>query len=691
MIRLENEFVSLALEENGTLAEIRNRKSGRSAVNPHPLIRLIVGDAECLELEAVPSGKAEIRKEADSIHIAYSEVECEQRGRLPVGIELSISLDGDDIRWGVSLDNRSGKQEIREVHYPVLSLRDPGPPAAAITSELVSERIADLPAYIRAGFTNYMAPDQKYIRRRGVYPGRSNSMNCFLIDWGNDGLYFACHDETFEMTAHVFELEKNSSTNVTMARYPFLKPGNRWHENRIVTAPFSGPWTVGAQKYRKWADSWFTPPRLPDHVVRSSGWQRIILHHQYGEYFFPYETLEQAYDDAAKAGIDTLFLFGWTAEGMDSGYPVYTPDPAQGGFESLKTNIRKVQAKGGKIILYYNGQLIDADTDYYRSGEGKQVSIKRADGTEHREFYNFSNTGTFLSTFGNKTFVVACPSCRSWIERLKRHIDFAVELGADSVFFDQLGLASYPCCDPSHGHPVPFTGLMRSKREMLRELYEYAKSRRPDLGFGIECTTDQTLQYTDFVHIFGYPAGVWNPSWRETGELPQLKSASYLFKAAFPEAVISNRNIRDDSDVEFPVNRMLLLGSRSDVEIYRCRATIAAAPHYQAYLAKANALRERFGEILYRGTFSADRFHSLDNPGIQSNSFLLGDELAILLTQSDRDVRKTVLSVPGFEFLRMDSVSGDVSMEGESVVLPKDALAVLLYRRKTSGETAENK
>ncbi len=254
-----------------------------------------------------------------------------------------------------------------------------------------------------------MSPDQKYIRRRSVYPGRSNSMNCFLIDWGDDGLYFACHDDSFEMTAHVFELEKNTSVNLTMARYPFLKPGCRWHENKIRTSPYCGKWLEGVRKYRKWADSWFRAPALPEHVAFSSGWQRIILHHQYGEYLFPYDALEQAYDDAAKAGIHTLFLFGWTAEGMDSGYPVYTPDPRQGGFENLKRNIRKIQAKGGKIILYYNGQLIDAATDYYRSGEGQQVSIKRADGTEHREFYNFSNTGTFLGEFGTRPLSLPVP------------------------------------------------------------------------------------------------------------------------------------------------------------------------------------------------------------------------------------------------------------------------------------------
>ena len=54
----------------------------------------------------------------------------------------------------------------------------------------------------------------------------------------------------------------------------------------------------------------------------------------------------------------------------------------------------------------------------------------------------------------------------------------------------------------------------------------------------------------------------------------------------------------------------------------------------------SNALRERHRDLLYRGVFCADCCHTLDNPDVQSNAFRLGDRLAVLLTQSDRDVRK---------------------------------------------------
>lgn len=77
----------------------------------------------------------------------------------------------------------------------------------------------------------------------------------------------------------------------------------------------------------------------------------------------------------------------------------------------------------------------------------------------------------------------------------------------------------------------------------------------------------------------------------------------------------------------------------------------------------------------------ADRFHSLSNFCVQTNSFLLGDELAMMLTQSSRDVQEATVSVPGFEFIRLDSVSGDVSMRDGMVVIPRHGFAIQLYRK----------
>jgi len=678
---IENDCTRLEWNEEGELVGFINRKTNRSIAKRHRMFRLILQTPECLECEAVPSGGCTVRTGGGRAEFCFPQVADEHGTVYPIACTLSARLDGEDVHWGFALENNTSDATVRECHYPVISIAEPEPPMAAATSECVSLHIPNLPDFLRRCATGYMAPDQKYIRHSGIYPGRACSVNFFFLDWGTDGFYFGCHDDSFKMTVHSFELEKRKEVNCFMARLPFAKPGEKWHENCIIASPCCGNWMHGAAKYRAWADSWFKPPVMPPQIHNTFGWQRVIMHHQYGEYFFRYDDLIRILNAGKKAGIDTIFLFGWTLEGMDSGYPAYTPDPSCGGLESLKKNIRRVHENGGHVILYFNGQLIDAASDYYRNGGGQHVSIKRADGTEHREFYNFSNTGTFTREFGNKTFAVACPSCREWIGILKRHIDLAAEAGADSVFFDQLGLASYPCCDPSHGHEVPFSGLMDAKRELLRELYEYTKSKDPDMGLGVECPTDQTAQYCDFIHIFGNTAQSWNPGWRERGELSQQLSAACLFSAAFPEIYLSDREIRDDSDIEFRVNRLVTLGRRSDVEIYRCRANISETPHYQEYLGKVNRLRERFREILMHGKFSASKFHSVDHPLVLTNSFRSGKELAVIVTQSSRDSVKTKVSVPGWSPVDSGSVRDDVTVDGDTVTIPRDGLAVLLYRK----------
>ena len=147
---------------------------------------------------------------------------------------VSATLREDEIRWGVDVNNRTADKVIREVHFPIFTIRDPEPPMAAITSELVSERIENLPRHIRSCFTSYMAPDQKYIRTApAIYPGRSCSMNCFELDWGGDGFYFGCHDSSFELTAHLFELVADYGTWIYAILFVIV-----FCETGLVVTPF---------------------------------------------------------------------------------------------------------------------------------------------------------------------------------------------------------------------------------------------------------------------------------------------------------------------------------------------------------------------------------------------------------------------------------------------------------------------
>lgn len=681
-IVLANAQIRLDFNSDGQLLHYINCKSGRDFISPHYLCRLILDKPGYLEFEAIPEKCVNFDAKEDEITFFFDRFLGEDGNTYSIDASLTAKIVENDVHWKIALLNHTPESTVREIHYPILNVKDPQPPLSLHTSELVSTTYPDLPAMLKSEFSNYMAPDQRYIRHITAYPGMPCSLGYFLLDYETENLYYGCHDPNFMITNQVFELEKMSKVNCFMVRLPFLKPGDAITENYIVTSLLNGDWTLGAQKYRKWANTWYKPIPRNTFVEDSFGWQRVIMHHQYGEYFFSYQDLPKILEHGLVAGIDTIFLFGWTKEGMDSGYPQYSPDPACGGFDELRRNVLKVREMGGHVILYFNGQLIDAASEYYRNGDGRQVSIKRMDGNEHREFYNFSNTGTFTRKFGNKTFVVACPSCDGWKQILKEHIDQAYELGCDGVFFDQLGFSSYPCCDPSHGHPVPFIGMMNAKRALVKELYEYTKSKDPNMAFGVECPTDQTAEFCDFIHIFGNTAQVSNPGFRGRGERPLLKSTAPLFRMTFPETYLSDRDIRDDSDVLFPVNQLILLGRRSDVEIFRCRADISSAPKYQAYLKQANELRLKYKDILLHGIPTASSLHSVSDPLVLTNAFKLDDKLAVIVTQSSTLSVTAKISVPGYTMVDSASVRNDAIIDGHYVTLPCDSLAVILYKKE---------
>jgi len=400
-----------------------------------------------------------------------------------------------------------------------------------------------------------------------------------------------------------------------------------------------------------------------------NGWQRIILRHQYGEIHYKYNQLEEIYQDGMEAGIDTILLFGWHKEGQDAGYPEYKYDQSQGGFESLKENIQKVQSAGGQVFLYFNGQAINMDTDFYRN-IGHKISVKRENGLEHTEAYLFGGYGTALREFGNKTFVTACPATEEWFATLKECVDKSAELGVDSVFFDQLGCLSRPCFDPSHGHATPLMTIMKTKADMLKRLNDYAKSKCPDMSIGIEWVSDITAQYADYIHNTQKPEDVFFLEW---------------FSYIFPEIRISDRGIRDETDIEKRVNFSLLKGLRSDVEIYRCRKTIKEMPHYCEYLKQVNRIRDKYSRLILNGVFRDQDFIRLDNRDVSASCFTADNELVVMLTQSSKDELGAQLKIPGFELLETDGLNFQrvipTGNDSYQVELGRHGFAVLLLKR----------
>lgn len=677
--QLDNEQICFKVDEYGRPLALYNHCSRDNYINSHDFWRMIISDAECLEVEIIPDSlPPEINVRGNEMTIEHQHVRTRFGSKqLNISVKIIISLHDDELNFKMELSNNHESMNIKEVHFPLLSIKDETL-EGVVTTYTGGQYFSDVRAKIMKAHTQYKGIDHHYIRDVNCYP--MNAMNCMLADRGHEGLYLGCHDPSFSMTAHILELENGRDFNMTMARFPYTGTGEKYSFSGFILSPYKGSWHKAADKYREWAQSWYKVPDRPEFIRKSNGWQRIIMRTQYGRVLFPYESLTAAFDDAMQAGIDTLFLFGWHRHGMDNGYPDYVCDDTQGGKEALKRNIKTVQNAGGKIYLYFNGQLIDRKSSFYQEGAGLRICSKLPSGEPDQSCYSFPGPGISAAKFGNVTFSTACPSSEEWLDILKGFIDQAIDLGVDSVFFDQIGSMGYPCCDPTHGHPVPYIGINDSRMRQLSALRDYLQQRCPQMGFGVEWLSDVTAQHVDFVHIWGNIA--------EESNIPGKHDVSFqeFFHYAFPEVIFSNREIRTDEDIERRVNLMLLKGCCSDVEIYRAQATIAETPCYSQYLAAANRLRQKYIDILVYGRFMADSYSHIikDNKVLKCAAWEKDRQLALMITHDNAEPQSFDISLPEHEMLEYDSVRGDAEVSNNEkalhITLPRFSLLLLVLK-----------
>lgn len=678
---LENGSVKFELDENGRLSSLKNKASGAEYAGGGDLWRIIYSRGDSLENEWLPSdAPLKISKPSpDKILLEYG-------GQFPVKIECS--LDGGQVLLKPAVENASKDLVLREFQFPFVKNLPDAENSRIIWSKSGGAYAVrggqSLRKWVEDARTSYMAEDYNAVERSELYPGVL-ALNCFFVERpnGKGTLYMASYDDSFQKTLHLFrgraaDGKKEREIDVGFVKYPFLKSGESREYPACAMAPVN-KWEDGAKFYAKWAGSWRRPFKPADSLLSSNGWQRLIARHQYGKQFFKYSDFPKILKDGLAADIDTLFLFGWFKEGHDAGYPHYSPESEQGGDEALKKAIAEFKKGGGKVIIYYNGQLIDAATDFYKK-LGHKISVKVPGGSEHIERYRFGGAGTALRTFGNKTFVTACPSSAEWLEVLKKLADRALGMGADGVFFDQLGYMSQVCWDESHGHEVPFMEVMGAKRKMLEKLRGHIKAVNPGATFGIEWLTDCTSDCADYVHNVGVCTSL---SFKDGYGVPRTDFVP-LFQYIFPETRTTDRDIRDDTDVKRRVNLAVLRGWRTDAEIYRCRATLAEAPNYQSYLKKVGALRDKYRGLILNGSFRGTDLAECSNPRADYSVFTAGDGLAVVVTQSSEDSMKANFKIPGFKFAESGEVGGcSVSGSGDSaeVSLPKDAIAVLIFQK----------
>ena len=649
---------------------------GRNYAGGYPLWRLYYNTPDQKEIEISGAHeKPAVTQVADTLKLEYDGI-----GGKAFRLCLRIWTEGTLVRFGASLENNEPHTIIRELQYPLIGNLQIPKDYRLLTTH-TGGQIFDNPVWKISNVDVrplYMTPAQKFRQYDLQYP-RNAAANCFAFVGEKDGLYLGSHDTSLQQTWHGLRTYPDPGTtgHVTedfthleagFYRYPNAMCGDRWENDASVIVPYTGDWTATSRIYRAWADTWWHHAPVPKWVQDMTGWQRIIFKHQYGEYLRKYTDLPGRIADAGESvGCNAVLAFGWWKEGMDNGYPNYTIDDTQGGEAAWKKAIADYRAKGNRLLLYYNGRLIDVESDFYKNGGGPRVSNRDNTGREFTEHYKFTGEGTTLGYYDSRTFTIADMSKREWRDQLLQWADRAMDYGADAVFYDQLGVAEeFPDWDLSREYPVQdiFTG--RYKADALRDIRDHIKAKDPEFALGTEWLSDCTSQFCDFVHIVEFTA------------LPE--SFPEWFRYTFPEVVWSDRCVRDDNDVPRRVNNTLLKGLRNDIEVFRCRGLIDETPVYQAYLSKVNAIRHAFPELLLEGRYTATDGFTCSNPKVVARSYTAGNKIAVVATSLQDRKQKTTISVPGYRFSEGRYLDGTPIKNG-SVALSHNSLAVLIFEK----------
>ncbi|WP_295935703.1 DUF6259 domain-containing protein [uncultured Alistipes sp.] len=689
---LRNDKLQVTVDEKGCLSSIRNLQTGRDYAGGDHLWRLYYDTHHAKEIEVLPADQTpRISHKSNTITLSYDKLKAvdfslAEEVDMNMGLQLEIILEDDQVRFVSKIENRQPGTIIRELHYPLVgNIQLPKDHKLLLTH--TGGQLYDDPRVIIFRNSNaapYRTPAQKFRQMDANYPMRTvtggtggcMASNCFAYVGEAEGLYFGSHDTTYQNTGHGLRLYPDSKGEFTRLESGFYKfpqcfAGQTWTCDANVVAPYTGTWHETSKLYRRWADTWWDHRGAPMWVRMMRSWQRIIFRHQYGDLLFKYTDLPGRIKRVGESvGAEAVFAFGWWEKGMDHGNPHYDADPAQGGDEGWKKAIAEFKKDGGKLLLYFNGKLIDRESEFYKSGKGKEICFRDNTGAELTEQYRFTGQGTFLADYNARTFAIADTRAEIWRKMLLEWADRAREYGANSVFYDQLGYGERATnWDTSGEFPVPNLRVIADKAEALKLVRDRNVSFDPEFALGTEWLTDVTAQYCDYIHIYQVTAGKY--------------SFIDWFRYTFPEIIISDREIRDDTDIERRVNNTLLKGLRNDIEIYRCRDLIDKTPHYQAYLTEVNAIKGRYGDLLLAGTYRDTEGFSLTTAGIEARAYTNGNGMAIVATRTQEGAAvKGMIEVPGYRFVESSTLgNARVSSGGREVTLGQYDLAVLVYEK----------
>ncbi|MHA4846719.1 DUF6259 domain-containing protein [Flavitalea antarctica] len=590
--------------------------------------------------QVAPTKEFEVKKTAGKILISYHNLSIDKR-KLPINIVLSISAEKDHFSFSGNLQSGTEEWQLRDFSYPILDNAGP----------MQQDFKLYIPNGLGQSFEAFGAGKRSF-----DYPSGKGSMQWLTINNGTTGFYLASYDTSrgkkrFEISFDTVRRLYHSLLTFPIYTQSFELPP-------VVVTCYEGKWYEAAKRYRAWYDKSFKIPDLPGWVKLDAGWVLAILKQQNGYVMWKYSDLDKLCDIADKLNLKTIGLFGWANGGHDYLYPNYIPDDLMGGRDGLRDAIQRAHKRGFKIILYANGTIIDASTEYYRYNGNSTLALK-----EDKEAYTSS-----IRKYNSSTpvvFVEASYSSSLW---RKTMLDLALqanELGADGILYDQVGVKGATLnFSKIQDHKLPQEAGTFYRYMMLKQIRTQLKNINQDFVVMTEGVNDGVFTDIDYYHGWG------------EGSFMAPDACPELFRYTFPELVKTQRHsspmlprtqanyaavfglrheieIRWEADVDY-----ILKGKLPDQHSYSDEAyyppdykTINSTPQEVAtrYVHELVAFENRYAEFFRMGKFVDEEGFIVTGKDIVAKGFVNKDRLGIVIWNKNENKEQPFkISVPGY-------------------------------------------
>jgi len=591
---------------------------------------------------------------------------------IPAVAEFTISVKADGFCFSGSIKTETPGWIIKEVNYPLMG-------GIRITG-------IETGIYWPVGLGEYHNNPELFGSRSLWYPAAKGcAMPWFSLNYPGGGLYVGDHDVTQENKVINLSYDKVTGTFSTGIDRPVYEATFQIPE--VMIKPYTGEWYKAAKYYKTWYNKHFVQHSPPAWVKDDTGWLLAILKQQNMEVMWNYRDIDKLCDVADRFNLTTIGLFGWAVGGHDHLYPYYNPDNLMGGRKELMKAIERAHQRGKKIILYANGKIMDTSTDFYLYN-GSEAMVKMENRQPEIQYYIKQKNATPV------IFAQGCTGSPIWRKTMFDLGLQAVNLGADGILYDQMGVMTPQLCfSEDHDH-IPGMSDTHNRNDMIREIRTAMRKINPGFIVMTEATNDAIIKEIDYHHGWG------------VGLAPGPNVFPELFRYTFPELISTQRN-PNPMITRTDANFAAVMGLRHEVETryagdvaYLLQGKLPKPEDYSNVVSPPNLNKmnllpaveaEKYVHTLIgfenenaaffrHGKFIAKDGIIVKGNDISANGFLNDNKIGVVVWNTHPGERKDFsVEVPGYHFLTAaEPGRRDVP---EKSALDADSIRLLVFER----------